>query len=119
VSHSSGSVPGDRRTNRTKVLVYDGIGVWLDRPHSSIQRIIAEPGGIRPAERTRAPSALTLAEREEVAWAIAGDAFIRSVAARRGRSPSTDSREIKRNGGRDAYRANLADQAAWDRAKRP
>jgi IS30 family transposase len=60
-----------------------------------------------------------LAEREEVSRAIAADESIRSVAARLGRSPSTVSREIKRNGGRDAYRANLADQAAWDRAKRP
>jgi len=28
-------------------------------------------------------------------------------------------REIKRNGGRQCYRANEADQAAWDRAQRP
>lgn len=95
------------------------IGQLFDRPHTSIHRIIAETGGIRPVERTRAPSALTLAEREEVSRAIAADESIRSVAARLGRSPSTVSREIKRNGGRDAYRANLADQAAWDRAKRP
>ena len=29
------------------------------------------------------------------------------------------SREIKRNGGKQCYRANVADQAAWDRAQRP
>jgi IS30 family transposase len=29
------------------------------------------------------------------------------------------SREIRRNGGRQRYRANKADKAAWDRAKRP
>jgi IS30 family transposase len=29
------------------------------------------------------------------------------------------SREISRNGGRDRYRATPADQAAWDRARRP
>lgn len=95
------------------------IGQLFDRPHSSIHRIIAETGGIRPAERTRAASALTLAEREEISRAIAAHESIRSVAARLGRSPSTVSREIKRNGGRDAYRASLADKAAWDRARRP
>jgi IS30 family transposase len=36
-----------------------------------------------------------------------------------GRSPSTISREIQRNGGYAAYRANKAEQAAWERAKRP
>jgi IS30 family transposase len=35
------------------------------------------------------------------------------------RSPSTVSREINRNGGRESYRANEAEQAAWDRAHRP
>ena len=35
------------------------------------------------------------------------------------RAPSTISREINRNGGAGCYRANLADQAAWDRALRP
>jgi len=29
------------------------------------------------------------------------------------------SREIKRNGGREGYRASRADQLAWDRSRRP
>jgi IS30 family transposase len=36
-----------------------------------------------------------------------------------GRSPSTVSREVRRNGGDDQYRALLADDRAWDRACRP
>ena len=44
---------------------------------------------------------------------------IRSTAARLGRAPSTISREIKRNGSRDVYRASQADQAAWQLAHRP
>jgi IS30 family transposase len=44
---------------------------------------------------------------------------MRSIAASLGRAPSTISREIKRNGGAEGYRANRADQAAWDRAHRP
>lgn len=44
---------------------------------------------------------------------------IRSIATRLGRAPSTISREIKRNGGCDGYRATEADEAAWNRARRP
>ena len=36
-----------------------------------------------------------------------------------GRSPSTVSREISRNGGHDGYRAALADDKAWARTRRP
>src|SRR5258708_6313848 len=36
-----------------------------------------------------------------------------------GRSASTVSRELSRNGGYDCYRAALADAKAWDRARRP
>ncbi len=95
------------------------IGKLFDRPHTSIQKILSATGGIRPADRVRAATTLTQAEREEISRAIATGESMRSVAARLGRAPSTISREIKRNGGCDSYRANQADQAAWDRAKRP
>jgi IS30 family transposase len=36
-----------------------------------------------------------------------------------GHSPSTVSREISRNGGYDRYRAAVADEKAWARARRP
>src|SRR5438128_4061025 len=36
-----------------------------------------------------------------------------------GCSPSTVSREMSRNGGCDRYRAALADESAWARARRP
>jgi IS30 family transposase len=91
----------------------------FDRDHPSIERIIREHGGIRPPERRRAPCALTLAEREEISRGIATGCSIRSIATSLERSPSTISREIKRNGGKRGYRANLAEQAAWDRAHRP
>ena len=35
------------------------------------------------------------------------------------RAPSTVSREIRRNGGSQAYRANRAERSAWERALRP
>jgi IS30 family transposase len=95
------------------------IAQLFDRNHSSIQRILAETGGIQPAQRHRSRLALTLAEREEISRSVAAGQSIRSVARRLGRAPSTISREITRNGGQECYRASQADQAAWDRAHRP
>jgi len=95
------------------------IAQLFDRGHSSIQGVLAERGGIRPAPRCRSKVALTLAEREEISRAMMAGHSIRSVATHLGRAPSTISREINRNGGRGWYRANGADQAAWDRARRP
>jgi transposase, IS30 family len=91
----------------------------FNRNHSSVQGILAQTGGIRPPQRRRSIMALTLTEREEISRAIVRGQSIRSIAAQLGRAPSTVSREIKRNGGRDCYRANQADKAAWDRAHRP
>ena len=95
------------------------IAQLFDRGNSSIHRILAETGGIRPAQRCRSTLALTLAEREEISRAVVAGHSIRSVAARLGRAPSTISREIARNGGQGCYRASKADQAAWDRSRRP
>lgn len=95
------------------------IAQLFDRNHSSIQRILAETGGIRPAQRQRSQLALTLAEREEISRALAAGHSIRSIAGLLRRAPSTISREINRNGGAECYRATHADQAAWDRARRP
>ena len=91
----------------------------FDRGHSSVQGILSEAGGIRPAQRRRSRLTLTLAEREEISRGVVAGQSCRSMAASLGRAPSTISREIRRNGGRRRYRANKADQAAWDRAHRP
>jgi IS30 family transposase len=91
----------------------------FDRYHSSIQGILAESGGIRPNQRHRSRSALTLIEREEISRGVVSGKSIRAIAASLGRSPSTISREIRRNDGREGYRASQAEQAAWDRGCRP
>jgi IS30 family transposase len=91
----------------------------FNRYHSSIQGILAETGGIRPAERCRSRLALTLPEREEISRALVAGRSMRSIAASLRRAASTVSRELQRNGGQEGYRASRADQAAWDRASRP
>ncbi len=95
------------------------IAQMFDRHHPSIANIFSKTGGIRPAQRCRSERSLTLSEREEISRSIVHGQSIRSIAKRLGRSPSTVSRELARNGGRETYRANTADQAAWDRAIRP
>lgn len=76
-------------------------------------------GGIQPPERVRSPGQLTLAEREEISRGLAAGRSIRQIAAGLQRSPSTVSREVQRNGGLEAYRAESSEQAAWLRGRRP
>ena len=95
------------------------IGRRFDRASSSIFPHLAVTGGIRPAERTRSRRVLSLSEREEISRGLAAERSFRAIARSVSRSPSTISREVRRNGGRKAYRAALSDQRAWDCAKRP
>jgi IS30 family transposase len=95
------------------------IGRAFGKPSSSIYFQLAPHGGIRPAPRRRSRLALTLAEREEISRGIAAHQSARSLARLLSRSASTVSRELSRNGGYDGYRAALADEKAWARARRP
>jgi IS30 family transposase len=66
---------------------------------------------------------LSFAEREEIAISRAGGAGVREIARQVGRSPSTISRELRRNAatrsGGLGYRATTAQWHADQRAKRP
>jgi IS30 family transposase len=95
------------------------IGRVFGKNSSSIFAHLRPSGGIRPRERRRSRLALTLDEREEISRDIAAGRSIRSIASRLGRAPSTVSRELWRNGGCARYRAAVAENRAWDRARRP
>ena len=95
------------------------IGRRFDRESSSVFSVLSPSGGIRPAERRRSARSLSLAEREEVSRGLVAGRSLRSIARQLGRAPSTISREVGRNGGRDGYRATVSDQTAWIRALRP
>ena len=87
-------------------------------------RWFRESGGMAPS--TFSPLSgrfLSFAEREEIALLHARDCGVREIARRLGRSPSTISRELRRNaatrsGGFD-YRATSAQWHADRRARRP
>ena len=89
------------------------------RNKTGVQRIVALNGGIAPAPRCRGVAALKLEEREEISRGIAAGRSVRRIARGLKRSPSTISREIRRNGGSQTYRANRAERSAWERALRP
>jgi IS30 family transposase len=88
-------------------------------------RWFRQRGGMATAIRV-GPSAgrhLSFAEREEIALLCVQGAGVREIARRIGRSPSTVSRELRRNpatrGGRLEYRASIAQWKAELLARRP
>jgi len=97
----------------------NSIARLFDRNHSAIGGILSRSGGIRPRPRRRSVRALALSEREEISRGTMAGLSARAIARSLRRAPSTVSREICRNGGRDGYRASEADAAAWERAERP
>jgi IS30 family transposase len=98
---------------------FNSMGRALAAPMHRVRSFLAQTGGIRRPAPKRAAGHLTAVEREEISRGIAAGESARRLARRLGRAPSTISREIARNGGRQAYRATAADLAAYQRAARP
>jgi len=81
-------------------------------------RWVAAAGGVRPRRgRDLKGRCLSFAEREEIALASARGESLRCIARRLGRSPSTVSRELRRNADlrRGGYRATTAHALAYER----
>jgi IS30 family transposase len=91
----------------------------LQKPAGSIHGMIEATGGFSPPQRRRGRCALTPAEREEISRGLASGESLRAIAARLSRPASTVCREVNRNGGRRNYRAQKAEEQAWERARRP
>ena len=88
-------------------------------PSHHVRRYLGQTGGIRPAPLGRSARQLSAAERDELSCGLVLGESFRVIAERLGRSHSTVSREVARNGGRQSYRAHAADQAAYGRGRRP
>lgn len=95
------------------------IGASLGKHAGSIYGVLSLNGGIYVPARRRSLLSLSLSEREDISRGLAAGESLRNIARVLGRSVSTISREILRNGGLKKYRASIADVAAWDRARRP
>jgi transposase, IS30 family len=128
---SPGRPPVGRREHRQRFwgaiargLPSEDAGVAAGVSPAVGARWFREGGGMPTV--SRAPLSgryLSFAEREEVAILRAQDAGVRETARQLGRSPSTISRELRRNaatrGGRLEYRATTAQWHADRRAARP
>lgn len=98
---------------------FSDIGRVIDAKPGSVFTILRDHGGIKPSKRKRAPTQLTIEEREEIRAGLSAKKSIRAIARKLSRSPSTISREVNRNLGRRWYKAVDADRKAWRLAKRP
>jgi transposase, IS30 family len=95
------------------------IGRALNKAPASVHGFLSTSGGIAPVARRRSDRVLTAEEREEISRRLCAGSSMRSIATCLGKAPSTISREITRNGGRERYRAAAADSRAWTEARRP
>lgn len=81
--------------------------------------VLKHYGGIAPKRSVARADHLSVDEREVISRGISAQLSFQAIAASLGRSPSTVSREVQRNGGRDAYRAVAAQERADDQRTRP
>lgn len=89
----------------------------VSRP--TVSRVLRDGGGMPERPRKRSERALSLAEREEISRGLVTGESYRVIASRIRRSPSTVSREVALNGGRNRYRAVDADARALGALARP
>ncbi len=128
---SPGRPPGWRREHLQQF--WDGIARGLSSEDAAIAvglsqavggRLFRQAGGMRTISPLP-PSGryLSFTEREEIAILAARSLGVREIASRLGRSPSTISRELRRNAatrsGTFEYRATTAQWHADRRARRP
>lgn len=85
----------------------------------TVNTLIGEHGRMTLRDRTPRVGVLTLEEREEIRIGIDRGESDRQIGARLGRHRSTIWREIRHNGGREAYRAFRAHDHADHTARRP
>ncbi len=130
-TRSPGRPPVGRREHRERfwVAIRRGVrsedaGVRAGVSPAVGVRWFREGGGMPPVSQARLSGRyLSFAEREGIALLRAQGHGLREIARRIGRSPSTISRELRRNaatrGGRLDYRASTAQWHADLRARRP
>ena len=98
-------------------------GLYRSLPASSTgcSALLRATGGFSPPERRRrrdAPSPSPSGRRSPAGSLYRGESF-RAIARRLERSASTVCRELNRNGARTRYRAQKAEEQAWQSARPP
>lgn len=103
-----------RKGNPMSVIAKD-----IGKPPATVYSYLLYHGGIEPCPRVRRGSSLSFDEREAISRGLACKRSLRGIAKDIGRSPSTISREVSRNGGAQKYRAASAEDAFLKKCKRP
>ena len=116
------SMPDEVRAG-IRLCVLDGV-TWprtaarFEVSVRTVARVVRDAGGMPAKTRSRSDRMLSLAQREEIRAGLErGDSFA-VIGRQLGRSTSTISREVSRNGGRDDYRGWAADRRAEELARR-
>jgi IS30 family transposase len=91
----------------------------LGRSPTTIYNLIKETGGVFRAEEIESGFRLSAEEREEIFRGLLQGDSIRQIARGLKRAPSTISREVNANGGRNGYRPLGAHKQAQKRRLRP
>ena len=129
--YSPGRPPVARREHR--IRFWEGVARGLSSEQAAVQSGVSQPvgtrwfreyGGMAPFSfRPLSGRYLSFVEREEIAVLRAQGCGVREMAVQLGRSPSTVSRELRRNAatrtGTLDYRATTAQWHADRRARRP
>jgi len=119
----SGEDRGRIRRLRREGLSFRQIGAEMGRSLGVVCSVLATDGAGRRrvvwSAWEPASGRLSLAEREEIALGLARGESLSGIARQLGRAPSTVSREVNANGGRNRYRASKAHQRAFWCARRP
>jgi transposase, IS30 family len=95
------------------------VAAEVGRARCTVERVMAAAGGLPPRRTGRPARCLSADEREEISRGLVRGASYRAIAARLGRAPSTVSREVAANGGRQRYRAWRGERRAFEQAARP
>ena len=103
------------RDGETLTQISQGLSCYA----ASVHKELCLHGGFAPPVRRRSSRHLQRSEREEISRGLASGRSVRQIAGQLGRAASTVSREVRRHGGRGAYRAGEAEERAWRGAQRP
>jgi IS30 family transposase len=98
------------------------VGAEVGRHPATVDRVLAATGGMPVRRSERNDIVLSAGEREEISLGLERGETFTAIAARLGtggRAPSTVSREVNNNGGRDNYRAWVGEARAVAQAARP
>lgn len=96
------------------------IAVEVGRSSGFVRRLVRKRGGVaRRQEWDPSPARLSAGDREEIRRGLDAGMSFSAIGRQLGRAPSTISREVGRNGGRDAYAGWRAHRQAAERARRP